>query len=108
MGKWFAGWETEFTIGQLTDLLTRAGVRVVRRYGAFMVPGLAYRSLRVGLLRLRLAKLPLEPPPVPVLTPLSARLRTAWEATPLAFYTYFVIGAVGRKGPAPGAGAPRG
>jgi ubiquinone/menaquinone biosynthesis C-methylase UbiE len=108
MGKWFAGWETEFTIGQLTRIMTRAGVRVVRRYGAFMVPGLAYRSLRLGLLKLRLAKLPLEPPAVPLWTPLSERLRAAWERTPLAFHTYFVIGVVGRKGAAPGAGAPRG
>jgi ubiquinone/menaquinone biosynthesis C-methylase UbiE len=108
MGKWFAGWETEFTIGQLTRLLTRAGVRVVRRYGAFMVPGLAYRSFRLGLLKLGLARLPLEPPPVPVLTPLSAGIRAAWERTPLAFYTYFVIGVVGRKGPAAGAGTTRG
>lgn len=101
MGRWFAGWETEFTIGQLTRLLTRAGVRVTRRYGAFMVPGLAYRSLRLGLLKLGLAKLPLEPPPVPLWTPLMARVRAAWERTPLAFHTYFVIGAVGRKGSSP-------
>ncbi|HET9250502.1 MAG TPA: class I SAM-dependent methyltransferase [Candidatus Eisenbacteria bacterium] len=107
MGKWFAGWETEFTIGQLTGLMARAGVRVTRRYGAFMVPGLAYRSLRLGLLKLGLAKLPLEPPPVPLWTPLMARIRAAWERTPLAFHTYFVIGAVGRKGTAPDAGARR-
>jgi ubiquinone/menaquinone biosynthesis C-methylase UbiE len=108
MGKWFAGWETEFTIGQLTRLMTRAGVRVERRYGAFMVPGLAYRSLRLGFLKLRLARLPLEPPAVPLLTPLVAGIRGAWERTPLAFYTYFVIGAVGRKGPAPDEDAPGG
>ena len=108
MGKWFAGWETEFTIGQLTRLMTRAGVRVTRRYGAFMVPGLAYRSLRLGLLKLGFAKLPLEPPPVPLWTPLMARLRAAWERTPLAFHTYFVIGAVGRKETVPDASARRG
>ena len=108
IGKWFAGWETEFTIGQLEGLMTRAGVRVTRRYGAFMVPGLAYRSLRLGLLKLRLAKLPLEPPSVPVWTPIMAGVRAAWERTPFAFHTYFVIGAVGRKGTAPGAGATRG
>jgi ubiquinone/menaquinone biosynthesis C-methylase UbiE len=108
MGKWFAGWETEFTIGQLTGLMTRAGVRVTRRYGAFMVPGLAYRSFRLALLKLGLAKLPLEPPSVPVWTPLTEGIRSAWERTPLAFYTYFVIGALGRKGTAPGGGTRRG
>jgi ubiquinone/menaquinone biosynthesis C-methylase UbiE len=96
-GKWFAGWETEFTIGELTDLMTRSGVRVVKRYGAWMIPGLFYRSLRLLLLKLRWAKLPLEPPPVPLVTPVMVRVRSAWERTPLAFYTYFVIGALGRK-----------
>jgi len=104
-GRWFAGWETEFSIGELTRLMSRAGVRVVRRYGAWMVPGLAYRSLRLGLLKLRLARLPLDPPPVPVITPLSAGIRGLIARTPLAFHTYFVIGAIGRKeAPEPPAG----
>ena len=96
-GKWFAGWETEFSIGELSALMGRAGVRVVRRYGAWMVPGLAYRSLRLGLLKLRLARLPLDPPPVPVVTPVLASIRGLVARTPLAFHTYFVIGAIGRK-----------
>lgn len=98
-GTWFAGWETEFTIGRLEGLLRRAGVRVVHRYGAWMVPGLAYRSLRALLLKLKLAKLPLEPPPVPVVSPLLARWRRAWDGTPVAFRTYFVIGVLGRNDP---------
>lgn len=32
-GKWFAGWETEFSIGQLEGLLRRNGFRVLRSYG---------------------------------------------------------------------------
>jgi SAM-dependent methyltransferase len=98
MGKWFAGWETEFTIGELERLLRRAGVTTVRRYGAWMIPGLFYRALRLGLLKLGLARLPLYPRPVPLVTPLLEGLRGVWERTPLAFYTYFVIGALGRKG----------
>jgi len=104
-GRWFAGWETEFSIGELTGLMSRAGVRAVRRYGAWMVPGLAYRSLRLGLLKLRLVRLPLDPPPVPVITPLFAGIRGLVARTPLAFHTYFVIGAIGRKeAPEPPAG----
>ncbi|MGE5177396.1 MAG: class I SAM-dependent methyltransferase [Hyphomicrobiales bacterium] len=106
MGKWFAGWETEFSIGELTRLMERAGVRITRRYGAWMVPGLFYRGLRVALLKLRLARLPLYPPPVPLLSPVLAAWRRLWEGTPIAFRTYFVIGALGRKeGPAGGGGA---
>ncbi len=97
MGKWFAGWETEFSIGELEGLMRRSGVRIVRRYGAWMIPGLWYRSFRLALLKLGLARLPLSPPPVPIVTPLFAAIRSLWERTPFAFYTYFVIGAVGRK-----------
>jgi hypothetical protein len=97
MGKWFAGWETEFSIGELEGLMRRSGVRIVRRYGAWMIPGLWYRSFRLALLKLGLARLPLSPPPVPIVTPLFASIRSLWERTPFAFYTYFVIGAVGRK-----------
>ena len=97
LGKWFAGWETEFSIGQLERLLRSAGVKVVRRYGGWMIPGLFYRTLRLVLLKLRVAKLPLDPPPIPLVTPALDALRRAWERTPLAFYTYFVIGVIGRK-----------
>ena len=101
LGKWFAGWETEFTIGELERLLRRAGVTPVRRYGAWMIPGLFYRALRLGLLKARVAHLPLYPRPVPILSPLLGGVRRAWERTPMAFYTYFVIGSLGRKGGLP-------
>ena len=100
MGRWFAGWETEFTIGRLTGLLEAAGLTVTRRYGRWMIPGLFYRGLRLVLLKTRLARLPLHPPAVPVLSPLLARAREAFARTPLAIHTYFVIGALARKGSA--------
>ena len=99
-GRWFAGWETEFTIGELERLMREAGVTVTRRYGSWMVPGLLYRSIRVVLLRSRVAKLPLYPPPLPVLSRLAASARERFRATKMSFYTYFVIGALGRKRPA--------
>lgn len=101
-GTWFAGWETEFTIGQLEALLRRAGVRVVSRYGAWMVPGLFYRSLRAALLKLKTARLPLHPPRIPLLSAALERWRGLWDGTPVAFRTYFVIGALGRKDPGSG------
>lgn len=104
-GTWFAGWETEFTIGQLERLLRRAGVRVVSRYGAWMVPGLFYRSLRAALLKVKAARLPLDPPRVPLFSAALERWRGLWDGTPAAFATYFVIGALGRKGPGPGGDA---
>jgi len=100
IGRWFAGWETEFTIGELERLMREAGVTVTRRYGSWMVPGLLYRSIRVVLLRSRVARLPLYPPPVPVLSRLASRVRARFRTTRMSFYTYFVIGALGRKGSA--------
>ncbi|HEY2924537.1 MAG TPA: class I SAM-dependent methyltransferase [Candidatus Eisenbacteria bacterium] len=97
LGKWFAGWETEFTIDELERLMSKAGVTVIRRYGSWMVPGLLYRSLRVALLRSRVARLPLYPPPLPVVSRLAARARERFRSTRISFYTYFVIGALGRK-----------
>lgn len=100
VGRWFAGWETEFTIGELEGLMREAGVTVTRRYGSWMVPGLLYRSIRVVLLRSRVARLPLYPPPVPVLSRLASGARDRFRNTRMSFYTYFVIGALGRKGSA--------
>jgi ubiquinone/menaquinone biosynthesis C-methylase UbiE len=97
MGKWFAGWETEFSIGELERVMRRAGVRITGRYGAWMIPGLFYRALRLGLLKLGVGRLPLYPPPVPIVTPVVAAIRRIWERTPFAMHTYFVIGALGRK-----------
>ena len=97
LGRWFAGWETEFTIGELERLMNEAGVHVTRRYGSWMVPGLLYRSIRVVLLRSRVARLPLYPPPLPVLSRLASAWRERFRKTRMAFYTYFVIGALGRK-----------
>ena len=104
VGKWFAGWETEFTIGELERRMERAGVRIVRRYGSWMIPGLFYRGLRVSLLKAGLFRLPLYPPPVPLLSRAFEAWRSFWARTPIAWYTYFVIGALGRKSPpaAPG------
>jgi len=98
IGRWFAGWETEFTIGELERLMRTAGVTVTRRYGSWMVPGLFYRSIRVVLLRSRVAKLPLYPPPFPVLSGIASGIRERFRKTRMSFYTYFVIGALGRKG----------
>jgi len=110
LGRWFAGWETEFTIGELEGLMRRAGVVVTRRYGSWMVPGLLYRSIRVVLLRSRVARLPLYPPPVPVLSRAAVWGRNKFRNTRISFYTYFVIGALGRKGTvdSPRSGVPLG
>lgn len=44
--RWFAGWETEYTIEELERLVRRAGWEVVDTYGDWMVPSLGYRLAR--------------------------------------------------------------
>jgi ubiquinone/menaquinone biosynthesis C-methylase UbiE len=58
---WFAGWETQFTPGQLERACRATGLTVRRTYGDWMVPGLGYRVLRETLKRGLRVTLPLEP-----------------------------------------------
>ncbi len=49
-GRWFAGWETQFSPRELERVVARQGLSVERTYGDWMVPGLWYRALRKILL----------------------------------------------------------
>jgi SAM-dependent methyltransferase len=96
-GRWFAGWETQFTIGQLEGLLRAAGTEHVRSYGDWMMPGLWYRALRKVLLTRTGRRLPMRPElPWPC-----EELGRAWRGwfgrTRLALYTTPTIGVVVRK-----------
>jgi SAM-dependent methyltransferase len=96
VGRWFAGWETEYSIGELERLVERHGFRVRHRYGDWMVPGLVYRSLRYALRRAGLV-LPMHPPGVPGFSAAARAFRRWFRPRRLAFYTFLVIGAIGEK-----------
>ena len=97
MGRWFAGWETQFTPSQLERTVVAAGGRVVRTYGDWMVPGLWYRAVRkLTLTRLGL-KLPMYPDPVPPLGRAMARWRDAQREKRWALHTMMTIGVVVTK-----------
>ncbi len=99
MGKWFAGWETEFSPGQLVRLMRAAGFQVERVGGDWMVPGFWYRSLRYLLRGLGWVTLPQVPPAIP----LAARLQERWHAwfrrTRLGPNTFAMVNALGRRPP---------
>jgi SAM-dependent methyltransferase len=95
--RWFAGWETQFTLGRLERLVRGSGLEVVRSYGEWMVPGLWYRVLREVLRRGPGLRLPLHPRG-------PAWWSNAWEALRArlrrrrwALHTCHVIGTVGRR-----------
>lgn len=58
--RWFAGWETDFTVDRLERLARGAGWEVVGSYADWMVPSLAYRLIREAAGRVGVG-LPLEP-----------------------------------------------
>jgi len=95
MNRWFAGWETQFTVGRLERVCAAAGLRVKRTYGDWMVPGLAYRVFREVLKRAGL-RLPLEPE-VPLLSPLGREVRRRLRGRRWALHTCHVIGTVAEK-----------
>ncbi len=97
INKWFAGWETEFTIGELEGLMRAEGLRVERSYGDWMVPGLWYRALRKIIMTRTGKKLPMFPEPIPPLARLGEAWRRAFGSTRLALYTTPTIGVIARK-----------
>lgn len=94
--KWFAGWETEFTMPQLKKLMKNAGLEVAHSYGDWMRPNLIYRIFReIGL------KLGLNMPKYP----LQGTVYQRWKDKVLGVisrchassYTQVCIGVIGRK-----------
>jgi ubiquinone/menaquinone biosynthesis C-methylase UbiE len=96
MGRWFAGWETQFTVRELERAVSKAGLEPAWSYGDWMVPGLFYRALRAGL-RSRGVRLPKYPRGLWPFAPIAASIRNALRGSRVAFYTYAMIGTVGRK-----------
>jgi SAM-dependent methyltransferase len=94
---WFAGWETQFTPAQLEAVLERAGLRVRRTYGEWMVPGLFYRALREVLKRAFGLRLPLEPKGPSWWHGMWTGLRARLSRHRAALYTCHVIGTVADK-----------
>ena len=97
LNRWFAGWETQFTIAQLEALATAQGATVTRSYGDWMVPGLWYRALRKILLPRTGLKLPMRPEPVPPLARLGEAWRRWFARRRLSLYTTPTIGVIARK-----------
>jgi ubiquinone/menaquinone biosynthesis C-methylase UbiE len=96
MNKWFAGWETEFSPGQLEGLFKECGFTIKRTYGEWMRPSFFYRSLREALKKISI-KLPLYPPRMPILSGIRNSVRERLLKTRAALYTVMDVGVIGRK-----------
>lgn len=92
--KWFAGWETEYSVSQLERLLDSVGFEVMASYGAWSNPSIPYKALRKGLARAGL-KLPMYPPRPKWLDKLEAGLLgTRW-----GIQSAMTIGTLARRPP---------
>ena len=94
-GKWFAGWERSFTVGELRLVLVRLGIKPIYSYGEWMYPSFIYRASREVLKKFGLI-LPLYPK-VPGLSRLRSSARSALLKTSLPLFTGISIGVIARK-----------
>ena len=97
VNRWFAGWETQFTVDELERLVRDSGLEVVRSYGDWMVPGLWYRVVREVLKRGTGARLPLDPRGPAWWSNGWERWRGWLRRRRWALNTCHVIGTVGRR-----------
>jgi SAM-dependent methyltransferase len=94
--RWFAGWETEFTIDELDALVRGVGFEIVADYGDTMVPSLAYRLTR-EVARHAGARLPMRPTAPQPFRRARERARTRLLASRSARYFAHTIGVVARR-----------
>jgi len=96
LNKWFAGWETEFTIGQLKTMHKDAGFDIHMIYGDWMRPSFIYRATREAFKKIGI-KLPQQPKRLPVLSTMCDAWRNFFKRQKIAFYTFMDIGVVAVK-----------
>jgi SAM-dependent methyltransferase len=89
--RWFAGWERQYTPGQLRRVVEGAGFEVMETYGDWMRPSLLYRSTRAGMARLG-DLTPAHPP-----WPERSKLGDAWLRTSPGLLTTNTVGVVARR-----------
>ncbi len=96
MNVWFAGWETQFTPGQLAELLRNAGMEPESTYGRFFSPSLAYRILRELLMKLGI-RMPLRPVLLPPVHRLRQNLRRRIETSFMGSRLGYIVGIIAGK-----------
>lgn len=96
-GRWFAGWETEFSPRELERLLERHSFEIVETYGEWLNPPIWYRMLRKGLSGLGIG-LPMYPRLFQAARRSFGGMRRRLLSIRPVLYTTMVIGTIARKG----------
>lgn len=97
IGRWFAGWETEYSVGELEGLLKKHSFSVVSSYGEWFNPPIWYRILRKALLPLGV-RIPMYPLVFAVFRKCFKGMRAYILSKRWGLYTTVVIGTIARKG----------
>jgi hypothetical protein len=95
-GKWFAGWETEFSPRELERMLREQSFSIVGTYGEWLNPPIWYRILRKGLMGAGM-KLPMYPKIFTAIRKIFSGLRAVLLSLRPVIYTTVVIGTIARK-----------
>ena len=96
MKKWFAGWETQFSINDLRKLLKTAGFNLKYEYGDWMRPNFIYRTLREACFKVNV-ELPKYPFQGSAYQKAKDAFLDAFDRVPLARYTQLSIGILAQK-----------
>ncbi len=95
LNAWFAGWEREFSIGELRTIFNGLDLENVLEYGEWFCPSLGYRVGREILWRAGI-HLPLYPK-LPVLSGIREKIRLRLRDGKIPVYTGMEVGIIGRK-----------
>ncbi len=97
LNRWFAGWETQYSIRELERIMENHRMELVHSYGDWMSPNIVYRLLREVLFRIGV-ELPLYPKsPIRSVRNLVDRAGGWLRNKRISFYSFHVIGVIGRK-----------
>jgi len=96
MGLWFAGWETEFSIGGLERMLRNHSFSIVSSYGEWLNPPIWYRMLRRAAVAIGL-RLPMYPRIFTFFRDRFGGFRSRLLRKRWVLYTTLVVGTFARK-----------
>ncbi len=94
--RWFAGWETQYTLPQLEKMLRQSGFTTTVHYGDWMQPTFFYRMFREAAKKIGLT-LPLYPLQQTKYHRIKQRLLKTLSKLRLSRYTQLSIGVLAQK-----------
>jgi SAM-dependent methyltransferase len=96
LGMWFGGWERQFTIDSLSNLLEKTGFQPVHYYGDWSRPGIIYKIIREVFKKFRIP-LPMFPKYFSKLTERLYEMQGRLRKKKIFLYTVLSIGIIARK-----------